>query len=824
MEDKEYISRIQIDNDIINIHDDETSELLHDTILQVNKNNQTITNRINDLNDRVSSLEDNPGEGTGGGGNADWNAEEGEDGFIKNKPIVDADIYELIYQCTTNSVGGANSIAMASDKNQIINLVLGEKYKVVINQETYVVICRPNIEGSNPLKVLSNAESFQGGNPIAGDFTVYEQNDGVYFGIKTDKIPSVQNPLELSIKVYRFLETKKLLDTEYLPIVQETGNSETSIMSQKAVTDAIANAALGDIDLSSLDLNSDWNAFEGQNGYIKNKPFGDVAGEYILNEKNLTLNNSGANGYYTTPVTPTEPYIAGRRYIVTIEDKTYDVICQLLNNIPTLTDGSGSTYSNPIFPTDGTFTLYPNVFGMFRRQGDTISNVSVQKIEYNKIDEKYLPDLPIVQTTGKAMDKVMSQKAVTEYIENLVFEGGGEINPDDIQAFPNSNQILYKTIDHQAISIKHESVESNVYYDNKDIGIITFYEPIVDLEFLLNYSTLRQVVLPNNVKHLLNNCFSGCSHLESVNIPSNLEYIPGYCFYSCYSLRTIYGISTSSISLIGRYAFANTYNIQNIVLPSNCKIIDEYAFYYSGINDIDFTSVTTVNQYAFCSTQLISIDTKNIKSIGAYVFSYCHKLLNVFLRFSLETLGNSSFSDCRSLLNVTFNTQNLTTIPDYCFSGCDSLQEISIPAGITYIGNNNFISSSKMTRIFVYSSNLNTASSCFNLESCEYLYWASPILSSSFGGTYYNIKEIRLQSPILVSNNFLNSTFSSSLVITVPNDLVDEYKETYPTNAHRFRGITQKPETINYWVGSKQAFEEIEEYDNNTIYMIEEEL
>ena len=47
-----------------------------------------------------------------------------------------------------------------------------------------------------------------------------------------------------------YVSKEKLAESIYLPIVQETGDSETSIMSQKAVTEALKNLDTPDTDLS----------------------------------------------------------------------------------------------------------------------------------------------------------------------------------------------------------------------------------------------------------------------------------------------------------------------------------------------------------------------------------------------------------------------------------------------------------------------------------------------------------------------------------------------------------------------------------------------
>lgn len=185
---------------------------------------------------------------SGGGSsvNADWEAKEGEEGFIKNKPFGETEelvlfAYTPYANATSKTGNGYGGYQMSfynqghSDENYH-NYDTSKKYKVVINGVVYDNLI-PNFNG-----YLS--DDYTGGTgPLyeKSNFILMTSN-GAAAGIMHFKEPLPSNS---TIEIYQYNASTKQLDSKFLPIVQQTGDSETSIMSQKAVTDAISNFKVG---------------------------------------------------------------------------------------------------------------------------------------------------------------------------------------------------------------------------------------------------------------------------------------------------------------------------------------------------------------------------------------------------------------------------------------------------------------------------------------------------------------------------------------------------------------------------------------------------
>ena len=124
----------------------------------------------------------------------------------------------------------------------------------------------------------------------------------------------------------------------------------------------------------------------------------------------------------------------------------------------------------------------------------------------------------------------------------------------------------------------------------------------------------------------------------------------------------------SGVTSIGEFAFANTSNLSEIIIPEGVISIGSDAFWYSGLTSIVLPeSLTTVGNTAFAGSSLTEITLPD----------------------SVGSIGESIFEDCRSLAGVNLSN-GLTNIPSGTFAGCLSLTSIDIPDNITAIGRSAF--------------------------------------------------------------------------------------------------------------------------------------
>lgn len=171
----------------------------------------------------------------------------------------------------------------------------------------------------------------------------------------------------------------------------------------------------------------------------------------------------------------------------------------------------------------------------------------------------------------------------------------------------------------------------------------------------------------------------------------------------------------TGIITVPMYCFSDCKKMTSIVLPPQITSIKPYAFsrngtYYAGLTKIDIpSSVEAVESYAFYYNPLESVRFNgNTREIGAYAFSNCKNIKELFLNEGLEvisenafyqnniqhlhipstviTISSHAFASSTQLTSIT-GGENVTTLSDDAFSGVrDTVQlDSSLSFGLFYI-------------------------------------------------------------------------------------------------------------------------------------------
>jgi hypothetical protein len=180
-------------------------------------------------------------------------------------------------------------------------------------------------------------------------------------------------------------------------------------------------------------------------------------------------------------------------------------------------------------------------------------------------------------------------------------------------------------------------------------------------------TTIKSVVIPDNVSNIGLRAFEGCTALSEVKLPATAPSIVGSsCFYKCNSLPVIDGIRYADYLLIEPTdKTKSTYTIK-----SNTRLIDSYAFWMCE----NLTSIVLPN---------------TVEKIGSYAFNGCTSLVSVVLPDGLAELPNQVFSECTSLSSITI-PKTVQKIGWRAFTKCSSLQQIDLPEGLEEIGGQAF--------------------------------------------------------------------------------------------------------------------------------------
>lgn len=226
---------------------------------------------------------------------------------------------------------------------------------------------------------------------------------------------------------------------------------------------------------------------------------------------------------------------------------------------------------------------------------------------------------------------------------------------------------------------------------------------------------LTSIIIPSTVKSMGEWCFSDCSGLTSINIPSSITKLEGDCFSGCSSLKNIE--IPSSVTSLGGSCFARCTSLSSITIP-------------------------------------LSVD-----SLGPDCFNGCSSLKTIKIPSSVTELSYGCFNGCNSLESITIPS-SVNLLMTNCFKGCSSLKTIKIPSSVTFIGAYCFLDCSSLNSITIPSSinswGNNCFSGCINLET-----------------VYFKGNVPKLY------NSFLPTGISTSSIIKVPTEYLQEYKDAF---------------------------------------------
>ena len=213
-------------------------------------------------------------------------------------------------------------------------------------------------------------------------------------------------------------------------------------------------------------------------------------------------------------------------------------------------------------------------------------------------------------------------------------------------------------------------------------GIILAYgETEINNDFVLNGTINDKAVLNAEVSELTN---KGQFFITLYNIPES-DYSQGItarAYVITNDDEVIYSDSVTDRSLEDVVVLAYMDNdrsefVSKVFDKIQEKNLNDYVFEINGEN-------ATITDYTGSAKHLVIPSTVTIEEV----------------EYTVDTIGDDSFSECISLINVII-PESVTTIESYAFIGCELLETIEIPDSVISIGSNTFSWCSNLTSITI---------------------------------------------------------------------------------------------------------------------------
>lgn len=208
------------------------------------------------------------------------------------------------------------------------------------------------------------------------------------------------------------------------------------------------------------------------------------------------------------------------------------------------------------------------------------------------------------------------------------------------------------------------------------VGYVTGITNVVIPETIMSEGLTFKVTQVND------EVFNGCETLKSIRSEGdNLKRIGSKAFYACPSLVSV---SFPSITTINPWTFYGCKSLTSISFPRATTIGNNAFHGCVSLSTVTFPSVITINSYAFEFCQsLSSVSCPNVTTIGEAAFLACFSLTSVLCP-NVTTLETNAFNSCQHLVSVSF--PHVITIANRAFIACSELQNVWLGYSLKSLG------------------------------------------------------------------------------------------------------------------------------------------
>ncbi len=199
-----------------------------------------------------------------------------------------------------------------------------------------------------------------------------------------------------------------------------------------------------------------------------------------------------------------------------------------------------------------------------------------------------------------------------------------------------------------------------------------------------NRHTAESVTLPETVKSIGRNAFSGCENLTEVTA-SGADTIGANAFSGCEALKTL--TLAKQLRSVGEEAFLGCIELRRFSGDGLTELPDRVFSGCETLTSVDIPDVKAFGDRVFYGCEAlaeISCGWEQVTSIGAECFKGCALWSGDLPLASLRGLGEAAWEGCAKLRSVQM-AETVTQLPAKTFSGCSSLRLLTLP-GVTVLG------------------------------------------------------------------------------------------------------------------------------------------
>ena len=231
----------------------------------------------------------------------------------------------------------------------------------------------------------------------------------------------------------------------------------------------------------------------------------------------------------------------------------------------------------------------------------------------------------------------------------------------------------------------------------------------------------ESITIPDSVKEIGLSAFSQCRNLKEIKLPEQVTVIPWNAFLNCEALETVQ--LSPKTEQIGRNAFGSCKALKTINMPDTL-----ISVYTGALKDTPWFAAKQAENPLVCSDggvllidgtackgEVVIPDT--VQRISEQAFDQNENITGVTMSDSVTQIGPAAFFGCSALKSVKLSAK-ITDIPDLLFNRC-GLEEYTFPSTVRTIGTGVFLTC-KSLRSVTIPEGVTKVGDCLFLE-CEAL-------------------------------------------------------------------------------------------------------
>lgn len=204
------------------------------------------------------------------------------------------------------------------------------------------------------------------------------------------------------------------------------------------------------------------------------------------------------------------------------------------------------------------------------------------------------------------------------------------------------------------------------YIDGNDIEV-----KVIDLgSTISNISSVKTIVIPEGIEDLSRSAFSGCSNLQTIELPSTINNIESNPFLRCDNLTYI-NVNDNNNYYTDIDGVLYDIDVTTLIAYPIGRTDDTYSFP---------NTLETIGNSVFSGCKSITkidlTNCTNLTTIGVAAFNSCN-ITEILLPSSITTIEGSAFRNCGLLETITLH-ENVTSIGTFAFGECNSLETFVI--------------------------------------------------------------------------------------------------------------------------------------------------